>query len=150
MDDLNEKLIEAAEFGDLDKVKLLIERGASIHFENEYGSVLDQACFYGQDETVRYLIEQGVNVNYQDSFGGTVLMTVLDANLDDGHIAKICEILVKSGADPLLKDKEGRSAFIVAKDMQLDACVELFQSYSDNKTLEGVISTDCKTSNLKF
>ena len=68
-----EELIDAARYGDLETVKLLIENGADINAKDEDGyTVLMHASFNGYLEIVKYLIEKGANVN-EDKDGVTAL-----------------------------------------------------------------------------
>ncbi|KAJ4321999.1 hypothetical protein N0V84_005046 [Fusarium piperis] len=63
----------------LARVKLLLERGASINRGSPWnGSPLCQACWKGEWETVKFLIEQGANVNQAcDGLPGTPLQAII-------------------------------------------------------------------------
>ena len=56
---LDEQLVYALQYGDLERVKYLIENGADIHAEDDDALQLS-ACF-GHLDVVKYLIENGAN-----------------------------------------------------------------------------------------
>jgi len=60
-EDLNLQLREAADEGDLVKVKSLIEQGADVHASDDYA--LLTATLYGDIEIVKYLISKGADVH---------------------------------------------------------------------------------------
>ena len=57
MSDLDKELIEASEWGDLTKVKQLIENGADVHAD--YDCALRWSAAIGHLEVVRLLLENG-------------------------------------------------------------------------------------------
>ena len=59
MSDLDEQLFKASEWGDLTKVKQLIENGADIHAQND--RALRLSAHYGHLDTVKYLVEHGAD-----------------------------------------------------------------------------------------
>ena len=61
---LNEKLIETAKAGKTKTVKLLLEKGADIHAEND--SALCYAAVNGHTETVKFLLEQGADIHAEN------------------------------------------------------------------------------------
>jgi SepF-like predicted cell division protein (DUF552 family) len=103
--DLNEKLLDAVEEGDIAKVKELLKKGsdpnARDHGPRErvwrYGKTpLCLAVEHGHTEIVKLLIEHGADVNascYIDSFETPLHQAVVD---DDTEIAKL---LIQNGAD---------------------------------------------------
>merc|ERR1719367_2692005 len=59
----NEKLLEAATSGDLEKVKALVANGADIQASDSGGnSPLHRACWKGKNDVVRFLIDSGAAV----------------------------------------------------------------------------------------
>lgn len=57
--DINNKLINAAEYGDLDEVKYAIKNGADIHTRCD--APLRRASEYGHLEIVKFLVKNGAN-----------------------------------------------------------------------------------------
>lgn len=106
-------LNEAAEFGQIAAVRLLLERGAQVDQRGEAGrtALIDGAA---HPDVVRTLIAARANVNLQDIGGVTALMVAAGRNVP-GSV----ELLLKSGADTTLKNSEGRTALDIAK--QYDA-----------------------------
>ena len=64
-------LHDAAQTGDLDKVKQLIAQGADINaLDNEYGQTpLSRAAFYKRKEIVKLLIETDAQINAKNKGG---------------------------------------------------------------------------------
>lgn len=74
---------------------------------------LFQAARYGRTEIVRILLQQGVNPNAQDKFGKTALHMISDhigSCIGKGDMANI-QCLLAHGADPTLRDKNGRTSY---------------------------------------
>ncbi|MEM4720009.1 MAG: ankyrin repeat domain-containing protein, partial [Candidatus Bilamarchaeaceae archaeon] len=91
---LNSKLIEAANTGNAELVKRLIERGADVNAETRFGeTVLRYALEKGHTEIAKLLIERGADVNAKNKDGWTALMYALVK----GH-TEIAELLRKAGA----------------------------------------------------
>ena len=66
-EELNDKLIAAAESGDVESVKRLIENGADVDAKDKDGEkALHKAAWMGQVEVATFLIEKGVNVNMKN------------------------------------------------------------------------------------
>ena len=63
-------LIEASRDGQLDLVKLLLERGGNVNIQDIYGdTALIWASLYGHLDIVKLLLEKGADVNIQDNYG---------------------------------------------------------------------------------
>ncbi|MCW8444751.1 ankyrin repeat domain-containing protein [Fluoribacter gormanii] len=116
--DLNLKtpLMLAAELGHTDKVKLLIQKGANVILEDQYGKdVLHYALMSLNTELVTWLIAnaEGLNVNQQDKSGRTALMNLLQETEPDDpnlHLVEIlAHVLIDAGAQSELTDKMGKS-----------------------------------------
>ena len=84
-----EKLIEAAEEGDLQEVKQLTQHGADIHAENDYA--LQLAARNGHLEVVKYLIQSGAEIHAGND-------AALRWAARNGHL-EVIKYLIRSGAD---------------------------------------------------
>ena len=86
-----EELIDAARYGDLETVKLLIENGADIDAKDKDGyTVLMYASNNGNLEIIKYLVENGADINIKDKNGDTAL--------NYARTEGIKEVLIKTGA----------------------------------------------------
>ena len=75
--DLNYALVEAAEKGDLNQVKELLEQGADVNSNGLYGyKALGEAAGKGHVGVVHFLLEQKADVNGLDSLNYTALEKV--------------------------------------------------------------------------
>ena len=88
-------LMSAAAFGNTEKVKMLIEKGADVNAQYEDGwTPLMVAAMEGHTKTAEVLIEKGANVNAQSKYGRwTTLMLAADTR----H-TKIVSLLKQAGA----------------------------------------------------
>jgi len=75
----NSGLILAADSGNEEMVKLLLEGGANVNYANETGDTpLAAACFSGSIELVKLLLEKGANIEHVDRFGVSILDNARD------------------------------------------------------------------------
>ena len=73
--DLDDALMDAVYEGNLVKVKELVENGADVNAQGEYGdNPLGGAAHFGYLEIVEYLVKNGADVNLTNKKGHTVLM----------------------------------------------------------------------------
>ena len=106
----------APHHGRLDIVELLLQAGADIQAINGTGlTVLHYAALYGKPKLVRFFLESGLEVDLPDKNGQTPLMhsawmgrnnQTPDRSSPTAYIETI-RILLKAGADPYRKDKNG-------------------------------------------
>uniref|UniRef100_A0A7S1ULV4 Uncharacterized protein n=1 Tax=Grammatophora oceanica TaxID=210454 RepID=A0A7S1ULV4_9STRA len=139
-DDGVSPFIAAGSEGHTDIVKLLIKAGASVNGVDKDGTTaIMAASARGHKEAVQAMLEAGADVNMQNDDGHTALMFgyngknqvetlweryaqyMGDGEEDDGgtgpiireavdlHVALV-DILLKAGANPNIKDKEGQTA----------------------------------------
>ena len=88
-------LFYAIESGSFQACKLLVEQGANMNIQTEYGwTPLIIACSKGNYEITKFLIEKGANVNIIDSDGETALLYALLWGNEE-----IAELLIQKGAD---------------------------------------------------
>ena len=104
-------VLNAAQQGNLDVLKLLKERGANIHVQSEMGSnsIMSASVGTGDCDTVRWLIEQGVDVNYCDKEGCTAVYCAAGAgNLD------LLKLLKERGANIHVQSEMGSNSIMSA------------------------------------
>jgi uncharacterized protein len=101
-----ETLIEAVEFGSLNRIQDLVSFGVDINSRNRVGeTALIRAARTGQLEIVKYLLENGADVNASRSDGLTPLISASFF----GH-KEVVEALLNKGADKNIKDRVGLTA----------------------------------------
>jgi len=119
----NISLIKSCMYGDsnLSEIRNLILSGADVNYKDpETGSTpLMIASHYCNENTMRLLIEKKANVNAQNLNGNTVLLELHDSanvySMSD-CVRAVIILLIKSGADPAIKNKQGESAISDAQD----------------------------------
>jgi len=72
--DITTPLLCAIENGEVDKARLLVERGADLTWRNNTGAALEVAIFGAQFEIAKFLVDAGADVNAVGDGGVTVLM----------------------------------------------------------------------------
>jgi len=83
-DERNRLLLQAAGWGDADRVRLLIQAGADVHARDKDGrTALMWAARCGDADRVRLLIQAGADVNARDDFGHTALDTAVKQDVID-------------------------------------------------------------------
>jgi ankyrin repeat protein len=108
-------LANATEVGNVAVARLLLDLGAPVdQGEGEDGdaTALDRAALANQVEIARLLIERGADVNHVDDQGMTPLLYA--ASVDFGDSAMV-DLLLKSGANPEMRTKDGLAALELAR-----------------------------------
>jgi len=119
-------LVIASELGDPEMAKDLITFGARLEQEDkDRMTALDWAVISNQTETARRLLEAGAKIDHVDAFGYTPLLYA--GTLDFGDSAT-AEMLLKHGANPRIKNKEGNTALAEAKRHHYPELVRVLQS----------------------
>ncbi|XP_011501459.1 PREDICTED: palmitoyltransferase ZDHHC17 isoform X2 [Ceratosolen solmsi marchali] len=99
-------IVRATQYGALERVTELVEAGADVNqLDAETVTLLHWAAINNRREIVKYLIAKGAIVN---AIGGELASTPLHWATRQGHLATVV-ILMRSGADPTLRDCEGSS-----------------------------------------
>ena len=94
-------------------VQLLLATGAKVNARDVRGvTPLMSACAV-HSESVERLIAAGAEVNATDNMGATPLMYAV-STMQAGETVKAVRVLLKHGANPNLRDKQGRTALIRA------------------------------------
>jgi ankyrin repeat protein len=123
----------------LDAVQALIEAGANVDAHNTKNETpLSFAVSVGAPvEVVGLLIQHGANVNNVSRWspnGGskrTVLMTAAFRNA--ANSSEITRLLLDSGADPSVLDGRGRTALMIAREMNNDGASQVLKEFQDRK-----------------
>ena len=100
-------LHRAASRGHLRAVALLLDRGAKVDAtDGEDVTPLILASYRGQTDVVKLLLERGAAVNAREKRNG---LSSLSHAVGRGD-KELVSVLLAHGADPLLKDADGRTA----------------------------------------
>jgi len=151
-------IYEAAERGDLDKVKAFIEEGTDVNVKSNNGSTpLYLAAYGGHMDVVELLIAKGADVNASNNWGWTPLHTAANqgnrdivelllakgANVNakrmagwtplhqaaDGGYIDVAELLIRSGADVNSKKEDGSTPLDLAQKAEHKEMVELLRKH---------------------
>ncbi|XP_035663981.1 death-associated protein kinase 1-like [Branchiostoma floridae] len=113
--------LQAAKYGDVEKVRRGLEAGVDVNTEDEYGDTgLHRACAGGHVKVVELLIKNGANVNVTNWTGDTGLHEACGWGRD-----KVVELFIKNGADVNLTNAHGDTGLHKACDEGHDKIVEL-------------------------
>ena len=105
--DVNEDLFMAAQRGDVEKVRLLLDKGADINYKDAMvlgHTPMTIAAAWGRTEVVKLLLNHGAQVDQQNSDGVTTLQCA--ASTSEIEMVKL---LLDRQADVNHRDKYGRS-----------------------------------------
>ncbi|KAL7294773.1 hypothetical protein TKK_0011708 [Trichogramma kaykai] len=104
-------IVQATQYGALERVQELVEAGYDVNEPDaETVTLLHWAAINNRKEIVKYFIAKGAKV---DAIGGELASTPLHWATRQGHLATVV-ILMRAGADPMLKDAEGNSCIHLA------------------------------------
>ncbi len=105
VDPLSLKLVQAAQWGNIDALKKLLDQGVDINARDKYGRVpLVEAAREGRLEVIKLLLAHGADINGSNERG----LTALIASARSGDI-EIVRLLVENGADI---DRKYTSVFV--------------------------------------
>ena len=106
-EELNQELFKAITKNqvDLEAAKQLLNKGAEVNANDEYGNTpLHIAAFKADLEVVRLFLHRGANIKAKDSNGNTALHSASNR----GHL-KVVEVLLAKGAEIEAKDSNGNT-----------------------------------------
>lgn len=90
---------------------LTLAAGADVASTNRYGgTALIPASEHGHVDTVRILIDAGVPVNHVNNLGWTAMQEAILLNSGGPRQQEVVRLLLAAGADPEIRDPEGRTA----------------------------------------
>jgi len=129
----DKKLWQAAQDGDEAELRRLIERGGNVNWHNPDDSgrtALICASIYGREGCVRLLLEaKAIEVNAKSNTGWTALHWAAC----HGYLA-IAKRLLEGGADPTLRDNQGKTAIDLARENGKSEVVALLSEPRWDKT----------------
>ena len=101
----------AGAHGRVEILRLILANGADLHSTNRFGgTALIPAAEKGHPEAVDMLIAAGVDVDHVNNLGWTALLEAVILT-DGGPTAeRIIRSLLAAGADPSIRDFDGRTA----------------------------------------
>jgi len=105
-------LMLAAQTGFVERIKKLLDAGASINMrDNKRQTALTYAAlgYSARSDIIRFLVAAGLRADDENDDGQTALMLTAQR-----HVADAISHLLKAGADPNKKDKVGRTALMYA------------------------------------
>ncbi|NLI79013.1 MAG: tetratricopeptide repeat protein [Candidatus Riflebacteria bacterium] len=119
---LSPALFQAIKEGKVEAVRALLGKGVKVETRNPAGMTpLMAACFFGHEEIARILLDARANADAMDSKGG---LTALMLAAIKGHAA-VVRLLAAHKVDLHLKDRQGKTALMHARDKRLPAMEKL-------------------------
>ena len=167
----NDQLLEAAQYGDLDLARQALKVGADVDARPRGGTALWWACQEGHFEIVKFLVSRGADVNVYDDHGFTPLLQAVgedhpnivafliesgarvnatsraDGNSAPLHTAcaygyaECTRVLLSHGADPTLKDGEGKTPAAYARMYGHQDLADMVDKWSARPRAEGDAAT---------
>ena len=105
MDDLDRRLCDAAEKGNIEGVEKLIEQGADINASTLVGGPLHCAAASGKTETIKFLVKHGAKINQKNFDGETPLHLAAQNNQKEAAVT-----LIQLNADVDIRDDDNKTA----------------------------------------
>lgn len=112
-----------------DVLRLTLANGADVSSTNRYGgTALIPASEHGHVDTVRILIAAGVPVNHVNNLGWTAMQEAILLNNGGPRQQEMVRLLLAAGADPVLRDPQGRTALDNAERLGFAEIARLIRS----------------------
>ena len=105
--DVNDDMFMAAQRGDLEKVKLLLEKGANVNYKDTIvlgHTPMTIAAAFGHTDVVLLLLDHGAAANQQNEDGVSALQCAASTTKSE-----MVKLLLDRGADVNHRDKIGRT-----------------------------------------
>jgi ankyrin repeat protein len=117
-------LMTASMPGNIEMMKLLLEKGADVNARDRVGETpLMIAAYWDQVDAAALLLEQGASIEAQRADGQTALMIAAG----EGQ-ANVVRLLLVNGADPSAQDTDGQTSLSLAVECGLDDVAALLRS----------------------
>ncbi|WP_373427329.1 ankyrin repeat domain-containing protein [Arthrobacter globiformis] len=114
-----------------DILRLTLAHGADVRSTNRFGgTALIPASEHGHVETVRILIAAGVPVNHVNKLGWTAMQEAILLNNGGPRQQDVVQQLLDAGADPNIRDPQGRTAAENAERLGFAEIARLIRSRS--------------------
>ena len=111
-------------------LQLTLAAGADVRSTNRFGgTALIPASEHGHVETVRILIAAGVPVNHVNNLGWTALQEAILLNNGGPRQQEVVRQLLDAGADPTIRDPQGRTALTNAERLGFGEIAELIRAH---------------------
>jgi hypothetical protein len=119
-------VVEAAEDGDLARVKVLVEQlGEDVNKNNDSGwPALNRAAYKGHTEVCAYLLEKGARINVPEHIGYTALHLA-----GMGGQAETAQFLLDHGANAEAKDRDNKLPVDLARDNRCSTTVAVLEKH---------------------
>jgi uncharacterized protein len=112
-------------------LRLTLAAGADVRSVNRFGgTALIPACEHGHVETIRILLAAGVPVNHVNRLGWTGMQEAILLNTGGPRQQEAVRLLLAAGADPGIRDPQGRTALDNARRMGFTEIVRILESGS--------------------
>lgn len=108
------ELMQAARYGDLVRIKLLLGHSDVNELNSDHNNALWFACFSNSKKAVKLLLEHGVDIDNQNVNGATALIYSASA----GRTA-IVKLLLEAGADISLTTLDDFTALELAANLKI-------------------------------
>jgi ankyrin repeat protein len=109
-------------------LQLTLANGADVASTNRFGgTALIPASEHGHVDTVRILLAAGVPVNHVNNLGWTALQEAILLNDGGPRQQEVIRQLLTAGADPDIRDPQGRTALENAERLGFSAIAELIR-----------------------
>ncbi|MGA8788730.1 MAG: ankyrin repeat domain-containing protein [Paenarthrobacter sp.] len=110
-------------------LQLTLDAGADVRSTNRYGgTALIPASEHGHTDTVRILIAAGVPVDHVNNLGWTAMQEAILLNNGGPNQQDVVRQLLEAGANPDIRDPQGRTALQNAERLGFTEIAELIRS----------------------
>jgi ankyrin repeat protein len=123
-------------------IELLLQQGADVNIPDPTGrNALLVSVGSHQKEYIGLLVSKGIDINSQDNDGNTALhyplINVLKNKMYLPYSKEIVKILLEEGADPHIRNKEGKSPMDMAVEAADDELIDLLWRLFDTVAEKG-------------